>query len=275
MKQIEVKNLDFSYDENTHAVKNVSFSIEKGSYTTIIGHNGSGKSTIAKLLIGLLEKNSGEIFVDGLPLTIENLQEIRNKVGIVFQNPDNQFIGSTVRDDIAFGLENHCVEPEKMDEIIMEFAEKVNMVEFLDSEPTKLSGGQKQRVAIAGVLAMAPEIMIFDESTSMLDPQGKNEINEVIRELHAKTKMTLVSITHDIEEVTKSDYVIVMNNGEIVMTGKPEQVMTKEKELFKSNLDLPFSLKMIKELEKNKLKLSHSVTLEGLVDELCQLNSTK
>ncbi|MBR5291036.1 MAG: energy-coupling factor transporter ATPase [Erysipelotrichaceae bacterium] len=275
MKQIEVKNLDFSYDEQTHAVKNVSFSIEKGSYTTIIGHNGSGKSTIAKLMIGLLEKNSGEIFVDGLPLTLENLQEIRNKVGIVFQNPDNQFIGSTVRDDIAFGLENHCVEPEKMDEIINEFAKKVNMVEFLDSEPTKLSGGQKQRVAIAGVLAMAPEIMIFDESTSMLDPQGKNEINEVIRELHAKTKMTLVSITHDIEEVTKSDFVIVMNNGQIVMSGKPEEIMMREKELLKSNLDLPFSLKIIKELEKNKIKLNKSVTLEGLVDELCQLNSTK
>jgi energy-coupling factor transport system ATP-binding protein len=275
MKQIEVKNLDFSYDEQTHAVKNVSFSIEKGSYTTIIGHNGSGKSTIAKLMIGLLEKNSGEIIVDGLPLTLENLQEIRNKVGIVFQNPDNQFIGSTVRDDIAFGLENHCVEPEKMDEIINEFAKKVNMVEFLDSEPTKLSGGQKQRVAIAGVLAMAPEIMIFDESTSMLDPQGKNEINEVIRELHAKTKMTLVSITHDIEEVTKSDFVIVMNNGQIVMSGKPDEIMMREKELLKSNLDLPFSLKIIKELEKNKIKLSKSVTLEGLVDELCQLNSTK
>lgn len=275
MKQIEVKNLDFSYDEQTHAVKNVSFSIEKGSYTTIIGHNGSGKSTIAKLMIGLLEKNSGEIIVDGLPLTLENLQEIRNKVGIVFQNPDNQFIGSTVRDDIAFGLENHCVEPEKMDEIINEFAKKVNMVEFLDSEPTKLSGGQKQRVAIAGVLAMAPEIMIFDESTSMLDPQGKNEINEVIRELHAKTKMTLVSITHDIEEVTKSDFVIVMNNGQIVMSGKPDEIMVREKELLKSNLDLPFSLKVIKELEKNKIKLNKSVTLEGLVDELCQLNSTK
>ena len=275
MKQIEVKNLDFSYDEQTHAVKNVSFSIEKGSYTTIIGHNGSGKSTIAKLMIGLLEKNSGEIIVDGLPLTLENLQEIRNKVGIVFQNPDNQFIGSTVRDDIAFGLENHCVESEKMDEIINEFAKKVNMVEFLDSEPTKLSGGQKQRVAIAGVLAMAPEIMIFDESTSMLDPQGKNEINEVIRELHAKTKMTLVSITHDIEEVTKSDFVIVMNNGQIVMSGKPDEIMMREKELLKSNLDLPFSLKVIKELEKNKIKLNKSVTLEGLVDELCQLNSTK
>lgn len=275
MKQIEVKNLDFSYDEHTHAVKNVSFSIEKGSYTTIIGHNGSGKSTIAKLMIGLLEKNSGEILVDGLSLTLENLQAIRNKVGIVFQNPDNQFIGSTVKDDIAFGLENHCVEPDKMDDIIMEFAEKVNMVEFLDSEPTKLSGGQKQRVAIAGVLAMAPEIMIFDESTSMLDPQGKNEINEVIRELHEKTKMTLVSITHDIEEVTKSDFVIVMNNGEIVMRGKPEEIMKREKELLKSNLDLPFSLKMIKELEKHKIKLKQSVTIEGLVDELCQLNSAK
>ena len=226
-------------------------------------------------MIGLLEKNSGEIIVDGLPLTLENLQEIRNKVGIVFQNPDNQFIGSTVRDDIAFGLENHCVESEKMDEIINEFAKKVNMVEFLDSEPTKLSGGQKQRVAIAGVLAMAPEIMIFDESTSMLDPQGKNEINEVIRELHAKTKMTLVSITHDIEEVTKSDFVIVMNNGQIVMSGKPDEIMMREKELLKSNLDLPFSLKVIKELEKNKIKLNKSVTLEGLVDELCQLNSTK
>lgn len=275
MKQIEVKNLDFSYDENTHAVKNVSFSIEKGSYTTIIGHNGSGKSTIAKLLIGLLEKNSGEIIIDGLSLTMDNLQQIRNKVGIVFQNPDNQFIGSTVRDDIAFGLENHCVDPEKMDDIIMEFAQKVNMVEFLDSEPTKLSGGQKQRVAIAGVLAMAPEIMIFDESTSMLDPQGKNEINEVIRELHAKTKMTLVSITHDIEEVTKSDEVIVMNNGEIVMSGKPEVIMTREKELFSSSLDLPFSLKMVKELERKGIRLNKSVTIEGLVDELCQLNSTK
>jgi energy-coupling factor transport system ATP-binding protein len=162
-----------------------------------------------------------------------------------------------------------------MDEIINEFAKKVNMVEFLDSEPTKLSGGQKQRVAIAGVLAMAPEIMIFDESTSMLDPQGKNEINEVIRELHAKTKMTLVSITHDIEEVTKSDFVIVMNNGQIVMNGKPDEIMMREKELLKSNLDLPFSLKIIKELEKNKIKLNKSVTLEGLVDELCQLNSTK
>ncbi len=161
MKQLEVKNLSFSYDESTHAVRHVSFAIEKGSYTTIIGHNGSGKSTIAKLLIGLLEKDEGEILIDDLPLNEENLMEIRSRVGIVFQNPDNQFIGSTVRDDIAFGLENHCVEQSKMDAIITEFAEKVNMSEYLESEPTRLSGGQKQRVAIAGVLAMAPEMIIL------------------------------------------------------------------------------------------------------------------
>ena len=162
-----------------------------------------------------------------------------------------------------------------MEEIIQKFAQKVNMTEFLDSEPTRLSGGQKQIVAIAGVLAMSPEIMIFDESTSMLDPQGKNEINEVIRELHGQSKMTLVSITHDIEEVTKSDFVIVMNNGQIVMSGKPSEIMMREKELLMSNLDLPFSLKIIKELEKNKIRVNKSVTLEGLVDELCQLNSVK
>ena len=203
MKQLEVKNLSFSYDESTHAVRHVSFAIEKGSYTTIIGHNGSGKSTIAKLLIGLLEKDEGEILIDDLPLNEENLMEIRSRVGIVFQNPDNQFIGSTVRDDIAFGLENHCVEQSKMDAIITEFAEKVNMSEYLESEPTRLSGGQKQRVAIAGVLAMAPEMIIFDESTSMLDPQGKDEINRVIRQLHEETQLTIISITHDIEEVAK------------------------------------------------------------------------
>lgn len=170
-------------------------------------------------MIGLLEKDEGEILIDDLPLNEENLMEIRSRVGIVFQNPDNQFIGSTVRDDIAFGLENHCVEQSKMDAIITEFAEKVNMSEYLESEPTRLSGGQKQRVAIAGVLAMAPEMIIFDESTSMLDPQGKDEINRVIRQLHEETQLTIISITHDIEEVAKSDHVLVMDQGEIKMEG--------------------------------------------------------
>ena len=243
MKQLEVKNLSFSYDESTHAVRHVSFAIEKGSYTTIIGHNGSGKSTIAKLLIGLLEKDEGEILIDDLPLNEENLMEIRSRVGIVFQNPDNQFIGSTVRDDIAFGLENHCVEQSKMDAIITEFAEKVNMSEYLESEPTRLSGGQKQRVAIAGVLAMAPEMIIFDESTSMLDPQGKDEINRVIRQLHEETQLTIISITHDIEEVAKSDYVLVMDQGEIKMEGTPDEILLRDKELIRLHLDIPFSIK--------------------------------
>lgn len=275
MKQIEVKNLDFSYDETTHAVNDVSFEVEKGSYTTIIGENGSGKSTIAKLMMGLLEKNSGEIFIDGLPLTLDNLVEIRNKVGIVFQNPDNQFIGSTVRDDIAFGLENHRVPTDEMEDIILQFAAKVNMLDFLDHEPGKLSGGQKQRVAIAGVLAMHPEIIIFDESTSMLDPQGKDEINKVIQDLHKRTKMTLISITHDMEEVTRSDYVLVMNEGKIVMRGKPQDILLKEKELLEYGLDIPFSLKAIKALDKSGIKIDKTITLEGLVDELCQYSSKK
>ena len=272
MKQLEVKNLSFSYDESTHAVSNVSFAIEKGSYTTIIGHNGSGKSTIAKLLIGLLEKDEGEILIDDLPLNEENLMEIRSRVGIVFQNPDNQFIGSTVRDDIAFGLENHCVEQSKMDAIITEFAEKVNMTEYLESEPTRLSGGQKQRVAIAGVLAMAPEMIIFDESTSMLDPQGKDEINRVIRQLHAQTQLTIISITHDIEEVAKSDHVLVMDQGEIKMEGTPEEILLRDKELIQLHLDIPFSIKLQQQLKKNGLTIKPEITIEGLVNQLCQFD---
>ncbi|MEG1463007.1 MAG: energy-coupling factor transporter ATPase [Anaerorhabdus sp.] len=272
---ITVKNLDFSYDNETMAVHGVSFSIEKGSYTTIVGHNGSGKSTIAKLLLGLLEKKSGEIFIDDLPLTQENLQKIRSKIGIVFQNPDNQFIGSTVRDDIAFGLENHQVPQQDMDPIIDEFAKKVKMTEFLNSEPIKLSGGQKQRVAIAGVLAMKPEILIFDEATSMLDPQGKDEIKKVIHDLHEDSTITIISITHDIEEVAKSDDVIVMDKGKVVLTGKPEEILLKEKQLISMKLDIPFSLKLQKALKTNGIKIKETITMEGLVDELCQYASKK
>ncbi len=272
---ITVKNLDFSYDNETMAVHGVSFSIKKGSYTTIVGHNGSGKSTIAKLLLGLLEKKSGEILIDDLPLTQENLQKIRSKIGIVFQNPDNQFIGSTVRDDIAFGLENHQVPQQDMDPIIDEFAKKVKMTEFLNSEPIKLSGGQKQRVAIAGVLAMKPDILIFDEATSMLDPQGKDEIKKVIHDLHEDSTITIISITHDIEEVAKSDDVIVMDKGKVVFTGKPEEILLKEKELVSMKLDIPFSLKLQKALKSNEVKIKETITMEGLVDELCQYASKK
>ncbi|RRC92813.1 energy-coupling factor transporter ATPase [Erysipelotrichaceae bacterium OH741_COT-311] len=275
MEFIEVKNLHFHYDSESHAVNDVSFGIPKGSYTTIIGHNGSGKSTIAKLLVGLLELESGEIYIDDLLLSLETINAIRNKVGIVFQNPDNQFIGSTVRDDIAFGLENRCVNPQDMEEIIVNYASKVNMEAYLDSEPTKLSGGQKQRVAIAGVLAMQPEIIIFDESTSMLDPQGKEDINKVIRQLHKDQNLTIISITHDIEEVTKSDYVIVMNQGKVAKVGKPSEILLDEEFLTSMQLDVPFAVKLCYLLKKKGVEIPVTIDTERLKEELCRLNLKK
>lgn len=272
---IDVDKLTFSYDEKTDAVHEVSFSIEKGQYCTIVGHNGSGKSTVAKLLTGLLEKKSGSIVIDGLELNIENLRKIRNKIGIVFQNPDNQFIGSTVRDDIAFGLENHCVEQVEMDPIIEEFSDRVGMHDYLNSEPTRLSGGQKQRVAIAGVLAMHPDIIIFDEATSMLDPQGKDEIKKVIMDLHKERHLTILSITHDIDEVTTSDYVLVMDEGQIILKGTPEEVFKKEDKLKETQFDLPYSMKLAKELDKLGVHIKDRMTMEGMVDELCQLHLKK
>ena len=271
---IEVKNLSFAYDESAKTIDEVSFSIEKGTYTTIIGHNGSGKSTIAKLIAGLLEKASGSIMVDGMELNVENLNKIRSNIGIVFQNPDNQFIGSTVRDDIAFGLENHCVPQEKMDQIIEENAALVGMTKYLNQEPTRLSGGQKQRVAIAGVLAMKPKILIFDEATSMLDPQGKDEIKRVITALHGESKLTILSITHDIDEVAKSDYVIAMDGGHVAITGTPKEVFKDPEKLKKMKLDVPFSLKLSEELQACGLHVSSHTTQEGLVEELCQLHSS-
>lgn len=271
MEKIKIENLSFSYDKETPIIKEVSLSIEEGSYTTIIGHNGSGKSTIAKLMIGLLEADQGSIVVDGLPLNEEHIYEIRSRVGIVFQNPDNQFIGASVADDIAFGLENHQVPSEDMQGIIEEFAGRVNMSKFLQSEPTKLSGGQKQRVAIAGVLAMKPNIIIFDEATSMLDPQGKAEINALIQDIHKKSNLTMISITHDIEEVAHSDYVIVLDQGNVVMEGKPEEVLMHDQQLIDLQLDIPNALKFHHALKKIGVDIAPCTTMEKVVDEVCQL----
>lgn len=270
MEKIKIEDLVFSYDKETPVIKHVSLQIEEGSYTTIIGHNGSGKSTIAKLMIGLLEAEAGTIMVDGLPLDEAHIFDIRDRIGIVFQNPDNQFIGATVADDIAFGLENHQVATEEMQAIIEEFASRVHMTEFLDSEPTKLSGGQKQRVAIAGVLAMKPSIIIFDEATSMLDPQGKAEINEVIQDIHDKSNLTIISITHDIEEVAHSDHVIVLDQGRVVLEGKPDEVLRHEQQLIDLQLDIPFALKFSHALAEKGISLEPCTTMEKVVDELCQ-----
>lgn len=266
MKQLEVKNLSFSYDESTHAVRHVSFAIEKGSYTTIIGHNGSGKSTIAKLLIGLLEKDEGEILIDDLPLNEENLMEIRSRVGIVFQNPDNQFIGSTVRDDIAFGLENHCVEQSKMDAIITEFAEKVNMSEYLESEPTRLSGGQKQRVAIAGVIAMMPRCVIFDEPTAMLDPSGRKEVMRVIRDLNSRLGITVVLITHHMDEAVQAGRVVVMHAGKVLMQGTPREIFTQVDALREASLTVPQTIEVLFDLNN---QIGSDLPIDALTVDEC------
>lgn len=271
MNPIEIKNLNFSYDQTQDVVKDVSFVVKKGSYTTLIGHNGSGKSTIAKLIIGLLEKEKGSILIDGEELNLETIEGIRRKIGIVFQNPDNQFIGATVRDDIAFGLENHQVAPSEMDEIIENYAKEVGMSEYLDHEPTRLSGGQKQRVAIAGILSMKPEILILDEATSMLDPEGKEDINNLVKQLHKENNMTILSITHDVEEVLKSDHVIVMYEGRIVKDGTPSEVMKNEEELVRLKLAAPYSVRLANELKKLGIPVKQAWDMEGMVDELCQL----
>lgn len=273
MEIIEVKNVSFAYTRDIVALKDVSFKVCKGSYTTIVGHNGSGKSTIAKLLAGLLAPSEGSIHIDGRILDVDNTAEIRNKLGIVFQNPDNQFIGSTVRDDIAFGLENHCIAPEKMDEIIDRFSSFVNMKDYLDREPSNLSGGQKQRVAIAGVLAMGPEIIIFDEATSMLDPKGKDEIKKLIYSLHTDRQLTIVSITHDIEEALKSDHTIVMNQGRVFMDDHPCNIFKEEEKLHSIGLDIPFTYKVANELRKAGYDIGCLDSMEGLVTAICQLNS--
>jgi len=275
LNPIKVNHLKFSYDLETDVVNDVSFTVEKGSYTTLIGHNGSGKSTIAKLLIGLLEKGSGEILIDDLELTEANLDVIRRKIGIVFQNPDNQFIGATVRDDIAFGLENHQVDPALMDDIINNYAARVDMSKYLDQEPTRLSGGQKQRVAIAGVLAMKPKILILDEATSMLDPEGKSEINALVNALHKEYGVTILSITHDIEEVKKSDHVLIMFEGKIVKDGLPSEIMIDEKEMISLKLDAPFSVKLANALKRKGIVLKETLDTERMVAELCLLRSKK
>ena len=277
---IEIRNLSFSYDyeeENkTLVLYDVTLDIERGSYTVIVGHNGSGKSTLAKLMIGLLEKEKGNIYIDGLELNRDTIYDIRNKIGVVFQNPDNQFIGATVEDDIAFGLENHLVPNNEMQPIIEEYANKTGMLEFLDKEPTKLSGGQKQRVAIAGVLAMRPEIIILDEATSMLDPKGKREIKELIKKMRdIVPNITIVSITHDISEAVASDKVVVMNKGKVFATGTPKEIFSDEDKLKEVGLQLPFTYKVQHELQKEGYSLELVMSTKEMVKEICQLNSKK
>jgi len=266
MKIIEIKNLSFKY-QKLYAVKNLSLDIEQGEFVCILGHNGSGKSTLAKLIVGLLKANSGSIYIDGIELTEETVDELRKKIGIVFQNPDNQFVGVTVKDDIAFALENRQVERKKMVELIDEFSKLVSMEKFLEHNPEDLSGGEKQRVAIAGVLAAKPEVVIFDEATSMLDPKGVREVIKVIKDL--KGTKTIISITHNLAEALLATKVIVMNDGEIVLVGTPEEVF-KEKQILKdSKLDILESMKLLELIENSNI--NNKEKIEDVLWELSYL----
>lgn len=268
MKVIEINHLSYQYNEKDVALRDVSFSIEAGKYVAIVGNNGSGKSTFAKLLMGLLEPNEHSIKEFCIELNKKSVHDLRKRMGIVFQNPDNQFVGATVRDDLAFGLENRCIKREKMDEIINEYAAKVGMLEFLDKEPENLSGGQKQRVAIAGVLSMNPEIVIFDEATAMLDPKGKREIREIILKMKEENPhLTILSITHDIEEAYQADEVIAFNDGKLVFQGDPEDVLKDEKKLLEIGLDIPFVVSLKNKLEEKGIKVDGD-TLEEVVKQL-------
>lgn len=272
MKALKVKNLSFSYSKNDNNIKDISFDIEIGKYVSIVGHNGSGKSTLAKLLIGLLTPKAGEISIFDMPLNKENIIKIRHRTGIVFQNPDNQFVGASVEDDIAFGLENRCIDPKKMKDIILEFASIVGMEKYLDKEPSNLSGGQKQRVAIAGVLALNPDLLILDEATSMLDPKGRKEIRQLILKMKKENpNLTIISITHDVEEAYLSDEVIVLSDGKIILKDKPETVFQNKELIINSKLSLPFIISLKDELFKRGIDINDKQDLESVVDALCQL----
>lgn len=256
------------------AVEGVSFSVQQGEWIALVGHNGSGKSTIAKLINGLLFPAEGLVKVLDKPMTEETLWDIRSQMGMVFQNPDNQFVGATVQDDVAFALENNGVPHKQMVERVHEALSQVKMEDYKDHEPHHLSGGQKQRVAIAGALAMRPKLLVLDEATSMLDPQGRMEVIETIRRLRESTGLTVISITHDLEEAALAERIIVMNRGKKHVEGSPKAVFQRGSELTEMGLDLPFAMRMTHLLQEAGVGLQEEhMTEDELVDELWKFYS--
>lgn len=275
LKVITLKEISFSYpNQERRIIHNVTVSIKQGEFVALIGPNGSGKSTLAKLMNGLLQPTEGEIWINSLqPTDEEQIWQIRQKVGMVFQNPENQFVATTVLDDVAFGLENIGYPPEQMQARIEEALRRVNMWEFRDVEPHHLSGGQKQRVAIAGILAMKPDVIIFDEATSMLDPQGRNEIVTIMQELHQEG-ITIITITHDMDEAWQASRVILMNEGSIQQDTDPHTLFEELPLLIENNLELPFVLMMREGLKEHGIELPNTIqNKKDLVEHLWTLLS--
>ncbi|MCD8501863.1 MAG: energy-coupling factor transporter ATPase [Bacillaceae bacterium] len=275
-KVIELSNLSFQYEpEAEEVLKDISLDVYQGEWISIVGHNGSGKSTLAKFLNALLiPEDEKKVCIEGLDTAdSRNIWDVRKSVGMVFQNPDNQIVATTVKDDIAFGLENLGLNREDMKERIDYALSKVKMIEYLDAEPYRLSGGQKQRIAIASVLAMKPTVMIFDEATSMLDPMGRKEVLSALKTLNKVEGITIINITHDLEETLLSDRIIVMKEGRIILEGNPRQVFSKEREIMNAGLELPFAISVQNELNKSINGFEHfCLTEEELVNELWKLS---
>ena len=249
---IKLENIQYRYTENQESLvlNGVYLTVNKGEWVTIIGPNGSGKSTLTKVINGLVIPNNGQVTIRGVEMTEDNLWEVRKKIGMVFQNPENQFVGATVEDDVAFGLENLGMPLADMKELVKEALQKVGMWELRDREPALLSGGQKQRVAIAGIIATRPDILILDEATSMLDPKARLEVFKTIKELKAQEDLTVLSITHDISEALESNRIVVMDNGKIVDVGTPEEIFSYGEKLIDLGLELPFSERLKASLNK-------------------------
>ena len=274
---IEVKDLKYKYDEadDHYTLNGVSFHVKQGEWLSIIGHNGSGKSTTVRLIDGLLEAESGDIIIDGDKLTVDNVWEKRRQIGMVFQNPDNQFVGATVEDDVAFGLENQGVPLEEMRERVKQALDLVGMSEFKSREPARLSGGQKQRVAIAGVVALRPNIIILDEATSMLDPEGRLDLIRTVKDIKDRYNMTVISITHDLDEVALSDRVIVMREGQVESISTPEELFLRT-DLSDLDLDQPFTANLAEQLRQVGFDLpDRYFTEEELEEALWALLSNK
>ena len=268
---ITVNNIKYKYniDDDHLALNDVSFSVKQGEWLSIVGPNGSGKSTLAKTLNGLIAPQEGSVQVDGLDLTMENVWDIRQRVGMVVQHPDNQFVGATVQDDVAFGLENLGVPRPEMSERIEHALAQVGMTDFAEKEPARLSGGQKQRVAIAGIVALKPKIMILDEATSMLDPRGRREVLQTVKEVKERENLTVLSITHDVDEAAASDRVLVMKGGQIIDHDKPEAIFSQTKNLMSYGLDVPFPERLKQALAQENIKVPDNyLTKEGLIDWL-------
>lgn len=272
---IEFRNVSFRYDEDQPwVIKNLSFKIYENEFVAIIGHNGSGKSTVAKLVNGLLFPQEGEILISDVVVNEETIWDIRREIGMVFQNPDNQFVGATVQDDVAFGMENRGIPREEMMKRIEGTLEAVGMVDYRMTEPHRLSGGQKQRVAIASVLAISPQVLILDEATAMLDPKGRKEIMRTVSELSEQQGLSLISITHDLAEVVNAERVIVMNRGEIWAEATPREIFSRRSELREIGLDVPFIAILAEELKQVGVELTQEpLNQEELLEELWILHS--